>query len=223
MNVSHNIGDLNQALALYQTFSRKSAEDVIQKQAGKLAFNIKQAMRGIVRPKGSIRSELLARLSAGKGISIRPAVKEAVKAKRESRKLTPSGKVRRFKLNLRQEMVRREIAVRESGRGVLSVSSRYPSVIRQTSVATGKGKQVLSAVGVKTGQEGGFARFVWGESGTTSERLAAAMGGGKPRTALNQALIATRDDIMKYVREKQAKLAAQTVKSLVRQGALQPA
>lgn len=212
MNVTHNIADLNQALSDYQVLSRKSMADVMAKQGAKLAWAIKRELRSIVPASGSIRSRALAILKSGGMIKIRESVKESVAAKREAKKFTPKGKLRKFKLNLAQEMIRREIAVRESGRGVLSVSAAYPGFLVSGQKAVSRAGLLMSEVGLKAEVAGGRVSFVWPGMNITSKGVVRGLQSPRGSAAVATAIAKTTADITSYVRRKQSELMAAAIK-----------
>lgn len=217
MFISTNIAPLNNAARDYQILSGMTAEDVLSKQGGKLGTNIYNALRAIKRNKGDIRSQVLARLASGRMIKIRQSVRDSVAAKR-AKPNKKTGKVQKtFKLSYQQELVRREIAVRESGRGVLSVSIRYPKVVQDKQTAISRYGQLFSNVGIKTDTENKYARFTWTGISTQSERVIKGLHGAKGVAAVNDAIQTTTSDIVIYTQRKQAELALRTVRNLIKQ------
>lgn len=217
MFISTNIANLNNSLRDYQTLSGQAAEDVLSKQGGKLGYNIYTALRQIKQNKGSIRSQILSRLASGRMIRIRQSVRDSVAAKR-AKPNKKTGKVQKtFKLTYQQELVRREIAVRESGRGVLSVSIFYPRVLQDKQMAISRYGQLFSQIGIKTDTENKFARFTWPGISTQSARVIKGLHGAKAEAAINDAIQTTTSDIMVYVRRKQQELALRMVRKLIKQ------
>lgn len=215
VGITHNIrDDLNAILPEYKALSGLTDLDVLQKQGGKLGFAIYKELRNTVPVKGSIREALLARLHAGRGIHIRDSVRQSVGSKYASK--TKSGRSRRFKLNVQQELVRREIAVRESGRGVLGISIYYPKVLKDEGKAISRYGQVLSQVGIVIDPENKYAQFLW--PGISAESQSVAGGINRPvgQRAVDRGAASVLADIEIYTERKKAEALAQTVKGMVK-------
>lgn len=226
--IRHNIADdLNSVLVDYRRLSGKSDEETLSKQGGKLGFEIRQRLRALAPNKGAIREQLLGRLRDGKGIQIRDSVRESVtekfggrfkkaQAKSEDQFWGESPGRLNWKYRLQQEMVRREIAVRESGRGVLGVSILYPKVLPGDMTAVSRYGQLFSKFGIHIDPHSKYAIFLW--PGISHQSAEVVKGLNKPRaeTAIEEAMTAVRDDIAIYVADKQQKLAANAVKAMVK-------
>lgn len=217
MEITTNIANLNNATRDYQTLSGLSAEDVLSKQGGKLGRAVYEALRKTKPPKGSIKSEILARLASGRFIKIRQSVRDSVKAKRETPNKRTGKLQKTFKLTYQQEIVRREIAVRSSGAGVLSVSIKYPNALQNAQQALSRYGTVFSNVGIKTDTEEKYARFTWSGISQQSARVIKGLQGPRAVAAIHDAIQETTSDIMVYVRRKQAELALRTVRNLIKQ------
>jgi hypothetical protein len=228
IKVTTNLADLNKSLALYQTLSGLSSQDVLAKQGGKFARNLAVALRHRMMSKGGIREEALAVLKSGRMIRVRDKVRDQVDAKwsktwaKKTAKHEKSywGDPLNEGFNRQQELVRREIAVRESGRGFLSVSSRYPISVSQGMKAISRYSQALSDVGMKLGGDEQHVRFSW--SGLSRQGKGAARGLTAPKgiEAINEAINELREDIGLYTARKQMALMKGVMKSVVKAGAL---
>lgn len=214
-SIDSQVADLNDKLGKYQELSGKTWQDVMSKQGGKLGFALAAHLRGISPAKGQVRAEALARLRAGGGIKVRKSVEKAILIKYGARSIVATRQVvfgdknRTFvkrqgkRLNLRALMVQREIAVRESGRGFLSVSARYPETLKSIQRAKSKFGPVLSTAGVRVLSTEAEARFTWdpGE-GELATSAVAGLEKSKGRAAIALALRDTADDIQIYVVRK---------------------
>jgi hypothetical protein len=225
MNATTNLSDLNAILPLYQQLSGKSAQDVLSKQGGKLARNIYFRLRAIMPAKGSIRSQALAALASGRMIKIRPSVLESLQARvlaKGSKVFKTRASTRqkqgisRETLNVPQELVRREIAVRESGRGVLSRSSKYPSELAEGQRAVSRYGSLFSQVGLKLTTEEKYVQIMWPGISTQSQNVIKGIQRPRGHAAVAEAIAMTRDDILVYVSRKQAELARKVVRALVK-------
>lgn len=213
MTATSNIADLSSILPLYQRLSKKSAEEVLSRSIGKLARNLKAELRKIAPEKGRIRSSILALLATGHGIKIRPEVREQIAAKFASGKKT-SKSIAGHRLNMQQEMIRREIAVRESGRGVTSVSVRYPTLIQNEQKAVSRFGQLMSAAHLQTGGEKKSADVTWPGLSKASKRVISGLHGPRGEQAMAQAISESKADTLKYVERKAKELVTKTVRAM---------
>jgi hypothetical protein len=122
ITVQTNLERFQQALNDYIRLSRKTPEYCLRKQTAKLMWNIKSRLREIMPPKGSIRESILTRLRSGDSMPRRKGARPFIKIRPSAIKWVDS---QGYVKNRQQELVRREIAIRESARGFLSVSARY--------------------------------------------------------------------------------------------------
>jgi len=219
LDTDQQLDALNAKLAQYQVLSRKSWPEVLAKQGGKLGFSLAQHLRGLAPAKGKVRAEALARLKAGGGLHIRPSVERAITFKYGARSRLSDRKVifgsagvttirkRGRRLNLRALMAEREISVRESGRGFVSVSARYPQTLRKVDKAKSRYGPALSEAGVTANDEGGQAKFTWDPSeGALAASATAGMSRPRARAVIALAMRDVSDDIGVYLSRKQAEL-----------------
>lgn len=216
LSVSVEVQKLNQAIAAKQKLSGKTMLETVQRESGKLAFELSKELRSIQPKKGSIRQMQLARIHAGGGIRVSEWVKRRVMTKYNVRTSLTSrrqvGIVKSLKKQTKvifgeglwQKMVELELSSRESGRGFLSVSSVYPRTITANTFAKSRVGQKLSTVGLKPNTDGATATFTW--DGNISAQAAGAAAGltnePKAQTAIAKALAATTADILVYVERK---------------------
>ncbi len=225
LTAKHNIGDLNNVLQTYRQLSKKTDDEILQKVSGELAFNLKTEFRKIVVSANELRAELMARLQRGQFIKIRGYVREQVIAKRSAKiaKSAAKGQTSTFKLNLEQEVVRREIAVRMSGRGVMSVSSRYPKLPEQEEMAISRAGLPLSTLKINSDPGSKNAVLNWSGISTTGKTVAEGFSDWKPAGAVQRAIQKTHDNMMVYVLSKQLGMAQSTVRSMIKNEAEQAA
>lgn len=223
MSVQHNIADLNQVLGTYQKLRNISTEEVLSKQGGKLGREGYFQLLKLAPEAGSIRLEVFNRLLSGRGIKIRPEIKAAVEAKmlqhwvKRFGHRTGKRKVRSDLklLNARNELVKREIGVRESGRRILAISAKYPAGIKDQMKSVSRYGTALSAVSLKASGDTGFAQFRWGGLSKHGQQVAAGLRRPRAQAAIATAIRAVHDDIMVDVRRRQAGVVTKTVKKMV--------
>lgn len=225
VSIESNLTQLNTAIQQYAILGRKTVEEALRKQAGKLGFMLRQELRGIAPAKGSIRAQALAVLAGGRwpsgkrGIQVRPGVlKKVYQAVGASSLLSTGQKVfggKRLKastlrggkrVHLWALAVKAEIDRRESGRGFLGISARYfglTSTVEGEVKALSKYGPVLSKVGFSLNQSLGTIEFRWSDatsqlSGEAAEGISKAKGDA----AVNRALVNTLEDIEVYIDRK---------------------
>jgi len=215
--IQHNLREFSQRLITYVELSKLTPRDALAKQGGKFAYTSSQRLRGLAPSKGQIRTELLADLKAGYGVKVRPRVAAAIAAKYSARqdiasrrmqlgkkgKTTVASKGKR--LNLQALMVRAEINTRESGRGFLGVSSRYPRVLKGFDYAFSKFRVRLSSDELLGDFNAARLQFEWGPK---LSELSGSAGAGLTRPKANAAIaLALRDttaDMAIYIARKHA-------------------
>lgn len=219
IEVRTNLKRFNESLKLYAEASRKTPEEVLTKQGGKLAWSLRRELRDTTPPKGEIRAERLAALAGGEGVRIRPSIRRQVMERVGARSEISSHNVvftrrgvrsvmrKGRRLNLQALMVSRELASRESARGFLSISSKYPPKFPK--MLSGKNElralsrygPILSEAGLNRTRD--TLTFSWsaGKSFLSGE---AAGGLQRPKAiaAIARALHLVRDDILEYVIRK---------------------
>lgn len=232
--VQSSLDRLNAASATYQQLRGMSNRDVLEKQGRKLQLAVYRELRAIRPRKGSIRSNILERLKAGKFIHIRESVQKQVRERIIVDQIVDHGKIRRGKKGrtnlvdlgsrdsgqehwkkaaLASQYVEREISVRESGIGFLAVSMLYPDGIRDGAVAKSRYGPGLSRLGITVDQNSSMARFEWldktGLAASALEGVEARKGQGAISTGVDRVTA----DIVKYNERKLAELARATLRA----------
>lgn len=214
--IEAELSALQKKLRAYQELSGKTWEEVLSKQGGKLGFLLFQRLRGLAPAKGQVRAERLAALRHGEGIRVRQNARDwatnrtistasSLRTRRgiQFRERTKAGGLKRNGRSWWQIAVAREIAIRESGRGFVAVSGRYPRTLGREQAAVSRYGPELSRAGlIVTGQKG-RAEFVW-DPGTGHLAASAVHGLERPRGKAALAL-AVRDlsrDIDVYITRK---------------------
>jgi len=216
-SVEQQLDQFNDKLAKYQVLARKSWPEVIAKQGKKLAYSLSLHLLGMAPAKGAIRAELTERLRSGLGIRVRDTARRyatkhsvATVTKIQTRtagifmEKTRTGKIKRAGLNWWQLAVKREIGLRESGRGFLGRAFGYPSLIgRRKEKAVNRYATELSSYGLTINPDGATGTFTLDPAVNPQEANAAA-GMSKPRARaiIALALRDTSDDMQIYIARK---------------------
>jgi hypothetical protein len=227
-SVKSNLGDLNRTMVDYHLLSGNSMPETLTKQGAKLVREISFQLRYISRPKGAIRSEIMQRLRAGRFIKIRKSVVDSVtakwtdKAKRKQARAEDQywGETRgrdNWKWTLQQQLVKREIGVRESGKGVLGFSSRYSQKLESGLKVLSRYGPELSNIGLEVLPYKGKLVLFWPGKGRIAENVAKGIGDPHPFKAVADAISIVRQDILTYVERKRLEIAKSVVKSVVKQ------
>jgi len=227
ITIEHHLQDLTQSIERYSKVNKKLTEgEAVMKQVGKLSFALSRELKGISPAKGSLRTAGLTGLSSGKGIKVRQSVKDWALRKhgnllgarsnltgKRRGQLLNANRIKKGKkpMNLQALAVRRELSVRESARGFLSVSARYPGVaniskgLATATRSEGWYKNALSQAGITYEQNGTVLRFQW-NPGISSQSGEAAEGLSTPKghQAIIRAIKATKADIEVYIARKQS-------------------
>lgn len=228
MSASHNIADLNSVFAEYQKLRRMTAGEALGREGGKLGREIRFQLLSIAPPKGAIRAEILQRLRSGKFIKIRDSVREKNElamlrywVKRHGYR--PGKRKANSKIkNYQNELIKREIGQRESGRRVLGVSARHPArwdslsgglTVENSSIS--RYGQVLSTSGVRVANEGGVAQLRWSGMSEQGKQVLSGIQRKRAQSAITKAIAIRRKDMLAYIRRKHAEVATRTVRKMV--------
>jgi hypothetical protein len=214
------IDKLAPALRLYARASGKVPEQVIREKGADFGYRLKQELRKITPAKKQVTNERLAALRGGEGVHIRQAVAEAVAAKRG----VPLGPLQTWfknakpgyfstddytaagrRLTLSQALVKRELAVRESGRMFTSRSAQFPGGRRElpdTGRAAARSSRTLSVVEVEATNRSAQAVFSWGDFSYLSMEAAQALGRAKGNAAVLLAMESMVQNMIPYLERK---------------------
>lgn len=213
VKIESNLAQLTQSLREYVVLSGKSIEEALKKQGAKLGYNLREELRRIAPPKGSIRAAMLARLKSHRGVKVRESVLRKVMQKRGARSVLSSGTVVFGKkgqgttakgANIWALAVQAEINLRESARGFLGVAARYGIRGELTNAtAVSRFGPLLSKAGFQAEIQGGAIEFKWGGGlGELSSSAAEGLTKFKGERAINRALQGTVEDIQVYIERK---------------------
>ena len=223
--VDQELTRLNRALGLYRQAAKMSVAAVLQKKGAQLGYALWTAFRGLMPEKGSIRVERLAALKAGEGIRVRPAAREwaegkfgatdlqgaSVRARRARGGAVRLDRTIQFegeRLNVSQLAVRRELNIRESGRGFTGQSARYRfgqvgdagrGDVADYQRAMSRYGPVLSTFDVRFSERQGRAEFRWGGFSKLSSDAVQAIGRTRGMAAVAEAMRAVTDDMVPYL------------------------
>lgn len=195
ITIQDNLDQLNAALGEYMRHTKLNLDDALIKQGTKIAFAISQRMAMEKPGKGSIRAERLAALKAGEGVRVRESIRTGKTPKR--------GKSR---LNRQALLVKKELGLRERGRGFLSYATRLnASKLRSTKHVkkVGRYNQRLAEAGLQIVPDGGSIKVVYGSA---RSEIGGTLNRPKYQRHINDALAEVTDDILQYVDRKQEAL-----------------
>lgn len=225
-----NLNQFNAALGQYVRLTKLSTQEAVAKKSADFAFRLSRELATFKPGKGAIRAERLAALKSGQGIRIRPAVYDQIyktkgivqdiKTKRfgfATRKRIRGSKMSGGKrLNVQALAVRREIALRESGRGFLSYSAKLKSVIQEFAIRDDidvyrsildKYRRFLSSVGFRTSENEARMTFQWGGNKSSGE-IAKTLQKPRQQLSIAKALNESRRDMLEYIVRKQREAKA---------------
>lgn len=220
-----NLEEFNEALEAYGRHAKLTAAEVIARKGSDLGFRLWRKFRELTPEKGSIRTERLAALASGGGVKVRPvaldyakkktmATATTIKGRKDAlfREIGRTGKLKRNGLSFWQLAVKRELNIRESGRGYLGFSARFKSLsseIRANSNDVNKQQIIrdrylrfISAVGFKADANEAALTFKWGGNNESSNSLAVAMQKPRAKSKIDEALAEARSDMMVYIQRK---------------------
>jgi hypothetical protein len=194
ITIEDNLDQLNAALGEYMRHTKLNLDDALIKQGTKIAFAISQRMAMEKPGKGSIRAERLAALKAGEGVRVRESLRTGKTPKAKSR------------LNRQARLVKKELALRERGRGFLSYATRLNAGKLRSAKhvkKVGRYNQRLAEAGLQIVPDGGSIKVVYGSA---RSEIGGTLNRPKYRRHINDALAEVTDDILLYVDRKQEAL-----------------
>ncbi len=225
--ITYNLDRLAVACKLYGEASGKSEDEVVTKQAGKLAWAIYFGMRRIMPAKGAVRAERLAALKAGQGVHVRQSVYDEIGEKygalpiaegkalfRRRGEIVGSVDRKGATLNLQALAVEKELNLRERARGFSAYATPRPDRDYANAVAVSGERGLLSRYGFVLSRyklelganvEHKYAELKWvGAKVSEFETAADVISKPKQQAIVNEAIEGATRDIMDYVKRKQA-------------------
>jgi hypothetical protein len=186
-----NLERLNRELSEYMKYTKQTVAEAIAKQGTKLSFALAKRLKKEAPGKGVVRSERLAALKSGGGIAIRESVRNKITKGNRS-------------LNRQALRVRRELNLREQGKGFMAYGVR----VNTRSLARGSGgrvhkvgraRQLLATAGLRFNPDSARVEF---EYGSVKSELGTTLGKPRFRKHINAALGEVADDIRVYLDRK---------------------
>jgi|GEM_PF-4028855 len=215
ITVQTNLAAFNATLGRYATLVRLTPPEALAKQGHKLAFALRARLSTLKPAKGSTRADRLAAIKAGGGIRVRPgafqfakkrsmATASNISTRRESifMERTAKGNVKRNGRSFWQIAVDRELSIRESGRGYLSLAGRMKWVDKliidgRTYRVTDRINREVGRAGMKVNQDGATLSLDYSNPAIV-EGLERPQG----RKAISHSLADARADMLVYINRK---------------------
>lgn len=209
------IDEFNKDLVEYAKLARKTPQETLAKQGAKLGFFLRARLAALKPEKGATKNERLAALKRGEGIKVREGAIEYAKKKTVATAVnirtrkdalfvekTKRGNVKKGGRTFWQIAVDRELAIRESGRGYLSLSGRMRWV--DAAIIAGSEYRVLDRIsrevgnaGMKVSEDGATLRLDY-----RNPWIVEGMERSKGKQAIAQAIADARADIRVYLNRK---------------------
>lgn len=212
----HHLDRFNEALRGYQQVTQKTMRDVVVKQGTKLAYALSRRLKAIQPERGSIRAERVSALRAGRGIKIRPGIRESIyrkyhvaediynrRAKIVRRNRTVGSILKRGRrMNLPALMAEREINLRERGIGYTAYAARVKNIAAlgaglSSTQHKGRYLQILADAELETAPGQSSLTLTWGAESESGEALSTM----DAELAIGEALEEVTADINIYVEQ----------------------
>lgn len=232
VKITSELEKLNVAVGMYIRAAKRGVAFAIQKQSKELGKDLAKTAKDLMPAKGAVRSERLAALKAGEGIHVRASVYKWVSAKygavpihsgvmrfRVKGRLKGSVRQKGHRLNLQALAVKRELAVRESGRGFLSHAEKMALFSGGEIVQMRRIEASISRLGPQLGEfafttdeKNTQAVFKWGGFSKLSNEAVKAMGRSRGQAAIAKAMRATIDNMIPYLEPRLGEAAVGLLK-----------
>ncbi len=215
---------LNRMLGRYTLLARRLPAEVLAKQGTKLGFELATRLMPLMPPKGAVREAGIELLKSGRGIKVRPGVRERLMFRhsahsditsRQTRygKASKTGFRRKGKtLNFQALAVQAELNVRERGRGYSQHVARVGNLAelgaawsqvsagsRKQKFHRGRYNQLLASAGLEVGESRASLTLLYGSKGTDA---GTALSTPRAQAATEDAIVAVTDDMGIYVHRK---------------------
>jgi len=218
--MSQTIDQFNATLGRYAQLSRLTPPEVLAKQGSKLSFALRAKLSKLKPEKGAVREARKAAMAAGAGIKVRPGALAFAKKKTmatasnlSTRKeglfmeRTKSGNLKRNGRSFWQIAVDRELSIRESGRGYLSLAGRMRYVDKalimgSTFRIVDRIRREVGRAGMTVSPDGATLKFDY-DNPNIFEGLSRTKG----KEAIDSAVKETNADMLLYVNRKLAENA----------------
>ncbi|MBN8246434.1 MAG: hypothetical protein J0L84_03205 [Verrucomicrobia bacterium] len=215
---------LNRMLGRYIELAKKLPQEALAKQGTKLAFELANRLMPLMPAKGAVREAGIEMLKSGRGIRVRPAVRERLMfrhtahsdiASRQTRygKSSKTGFRRKGKtLNFQALAVQAELNVRERGRGYTQHVARIGNLkelgnawsqvaagSRKQKFHRGRYNQLLASAGLMVSEKNASLTLLYGSKSTEA---GSALSTPRAQKATEDAIGAVTDDMGVYVLRK---------------------
>ncbi len=223
VEIKSELVQFNKVLGEYMRYNRRIPEEAVLKPGKNFAMALRRRLLSLAPAKGSVRQGRLKAAEEGEGIKVRPsALKFAVQhtmstaSNLKDRRATlfmeknRKGNLKRNGRSFWQVAIGRELAIRESGRGHLSVSAMMGREIGRLTRDSAfrrinRAREEIGRVGLRVRPDLAALLFEWHHEG-----IVTAMGKEKAQAAIAASLAEARDDMLKYIRTKAAEAARKT-------------
>lgn len=214
------IEQLNATLNRYANLSRLTPPEVVAKQGLKLGFFLRAELSKLKPAKGSVREARLAAIKSGAGIKVREGALEFarkrtiatasnLRTKKDAlfMERTKAGNVKRNGRSFWQIAVDRELSIRESGRGYLSLAGRMRYADK--ALISGSTYRIVDRItrevgraGMKVTNDGSALAFSY-----DNPNIFEGLDRVKGKAAIQSAMKATEADMLVYINRKLAENA----------------
>lgn len=214
------IQQLNATLVRYAAISKLTPAEVLAKQGLKLGRFLRGNLAKLKPEKGSIRASRIAAINAGGGVKVRASARKFARARTIATasnlrtkedalfmERTKAGNVKRNGRTFWQIAVARELSIRESGRGYLSLAGQMRYVDK--AIISGSTFRVVNRINKEVGRagmsitaDGAALKFTYDNPDITE-----GLDRTKSKAAITTAMAETQADILKYVLPRELKAA----------------
>lgn len=214
------IQQLNATLVRYAAISKLTPAEVLAKQGTKLGRFLRGNLAKLKPEKGSIRASRIAAMNAGGGVKVRQSARDFARKRtvatasnvrtREDAlfmERTKKGNIKRNGRSYWQIAVARELSIRESGRGHLSLAGQMRYVDKalitgSTFRIVNRIKEEVGRAGMSITADGAALKFTYDNPDITE-----GLDRTKSKAAITTAMAETQADILKYVLPRELKAA----------------
>lgn len=218
--MSQTLEQFTATLARYAKVSKLTPQEVLAKQGYKFGFDLRAQLAKLKPAKGSVRESRLAAIKAGGGIKVREGAREFARKKTIATasdlrtkkdalfmERTKAGNVKRNGRSFWQIAIDRELSIRESGRGYLSLAGRMR--YSDKAIIAGSTYRIVDRItrevgraGMKISQDGATLVFDY-----SNPNIVEGLNRQAAQVAVDLALKDTIADILKYVLPRELKAA----------------
>jgi len=224
IGIKAKMDGLNRMLGRYMGLARKLPGEVLAKQGTKLGFELANRLMPLMPAKGAVREAGIEMLKGGRGIRVRPAVRERLMFRHTAHsdinsRLTRYGKKTKASfrrkgkdLNFQALAVQAELNVRERGRGYSQHVARVGNLAelgaawsqvsagsRKQKFHRGRYNQLLASAGIEVAENRASLTLLYGSKTTEAGD---ALSTPRAQAATEDAIVAVTNDMGIYVHRK---------------------